>query len=59
MIYIINRMEEKAKTVMYFYYDKSGNKLWTSNETLAINKAKDYDSEVYKVEFDAPKPELK
>lgn len=44
---------EKIKTAMYFYFDRLGNKLWTSNETLAVNRAKAHDSEVFKVEIES------
>ena len=53
---------EKIKTTMYFYFDRLGNKLWTSNEVLAINRSKTHDSEVFKVEVESEvevKPEMK
>lgn len=46
-------MTENLKITMYYYFDSKGNQLWTSNELLALNRAKEFDSEVYKVELDA------
>jgi len=43
-------MSEEQKTVMYYYFDKQGKQIWTSNETLALMRAKEYDSEVFRVE---------
>ena len=42
---------ENSQTVtMYYYFDKQGKQIWTSNETLALMRAKEYDSEVFRVE---------
>ena len=46
-------MTENPKVPMYYYFDSKGNQLWTSNEVLALNRAKEFNSEVYKVELDA------
>lgn len=44
-------MSEKIETVtMYYYFDKQGRQIWTSNETLALNRAREYDSEVFRIE---------
>jgi hypothetical protein len=43
-------MSEQQTVVMYYYFDKQGNKVWTSNETLALMRAREYDSEVFRVE---------
>jgi hypothetical protein len=43
---------EKQATVMYYYFDDQGNKLWSSNEQLALSRAKAYDSEVYRISID-------
>jgi hypothetical protein len=44
-------MNEVEVTVMYYYFDEQGNKLWTSNEQLALSRARAYDSEVYRIEI--------
>lgn len=41
-------MSETVK--MYYYFDAQGRQIWTSNETLALMRAKEYDSEVFRVE---------
>lgn len=46
-------MDEKTSVTMYYYFDSKGNQLWTSNELMALNRAKEFDSEVYKVELNA------
>ena len=42
--------EEKQTVTMYYYFDNNGQKCWTSNEQLALSRAREYDSEVYRVE---------
>ena len=42
--------EEKQTVTMYYYFDASGQKCWTSNEQLALARAREHDSEVYRVE---------
>lgn len=44
--------EEKQTVTMYYYFDSNGQKCWTSNEQLALARAREYDSEVYRVEQD-------
>lgn len=48
-------MDEKTSVTMYYYFDSKGNQLWTSNELLALNRAKEFNSEVYRVELTANK----
>lgn len=43
-------MSEQQTVVMYYYFDKQGKQIWTSNETLALMRAREYDSEVFRVE---------
>jgi hypothetical protein len=39
------------KTVkMYYYFGKNGLKIWTSDATLAIGRAKAHNSDVFEVE---------
>jgi hypothetical protein len=39
------------KTVkMYYYFGKNGLKIWTSDATLAMGRAKVHDSDVFEVE---------
>ena len=42
--------EEKQTVTMYYYFDDNGQICWTSNEQLALSRAREYDSEVYRVE---------
>lgn len=46
---------DNQKIVMYYYFDKQGNKVWTSNENLALSRAKALDTEVYRVELESDK----
>ena len=48
-------IKEPTKTIMYYYFDKQGNKIWTSNEHLALSRARKYDTEVFRVETDPKK----
>jgi hypothetical protein len=36
---------------MYYYFDSQGNKVWTSNEALALSRARAHNSEVYRIEI--------
>lgn len=47
----MNAEKEKQNNVMYYYFDDQGNKLWSSNEQLALSRARAYDSEVYRLEI--------
>jgi len=40
-------MNETEK--MYFYFDKSRKKIWTSNELLAFKRAEIHGSDVYEI----------
>ena len=42
---------EKQPVVMYYYFNAKGMQIWTSNETLALMRAREYDSEVFKIEI--------
>ena len=38
-----------------YYYSDGKKQLWTSNEVLALSRARTHDSEVYRVEFEVEK----
>lgn len=44
-------MTTEETTVMYYYFDDQGRQIWTSNEHLALSRARAYDSEVYRIEI--------
>ena len=51
----VKEVREPVKTVMYYYFDENGHQIWTSNEQLALSRARAYDTEVFRVETDPKK----
>lgn len=49
-------MQENSVMYVYYYFDNQGNKIWTPNETLALVRARVYDSEVFRVEWSKENP---
>jgi len=42
--------ENNQTVIMYYYFNREGVQLWTSNDTLALMRARIYDSEVFRLE---------